>query len=162
MFAITLMSSLWFAASNALAGETPPCLDDAAILSEARASFPSRYDNLMRLRQTDPLRYKQLIHNTLHTLDDPALVAAQEKLGQAEARLDALSAQLARASAAARPALEGQLVDAAETVVDLRIAARRVRLQGLREEESLVNQDLQEMTRDRETLIDALIDQKSN
>jgi hypothetical protein len=161
MFAIALMSSLWFTASNAYAGETPPCLDDAAILLEARSSFPSRYDSLMRLRQTDPLRYKQLIHNTLHTLDDPALVAAQEKLGQAEARLDAITAQLAKASPTARAALESQLVDAAETVVDLRIAAKRVRLQGLREEESLVNQDLMDMARDRESLIDALIDQKT-
>lgn len=161
MFAMTLVSVLWFSASNAYAGETPPCLDDAAILAEARSSFPSRYDNLMRLRQTDPLRYKQLIHNTLHVLDDPALVAAQEKLGQAEARLQAISAQLAKASPSARATLESQLVDAAETVVDLRIAARRVRLQGLHEEEALVNQDLQEMTRDRESLIDALLDQKA-
>ena len=60
-----------------------------------------------------------------------------------------------------RAALESQLVDAAETVVDLRIAAKRVRLQGLREEESLVNQDLQSMTQDRDSLIDALLDQKA-
>ena len=161
MFAMTLMTTLWFSASNALAGETPPCLDDAAILNEARTSFPSRYDNLMRLRQTDPLKYKQLIHNTLHVLDDPALVAAQEQLGQAEAHLDAVAAQLARATPATRPALENQLVDAAETVVDLRIAAKRVRLQGLREEATLVNQDLQSMTQSRDSLVDELLDQKA-
>lgn len=157
----TLLAAAVLGAPIAAAGDTPPCLDEQAILGDAAQAFPARYDELMRIRLEDPARFSRLLHATTHVLDDPAMVAAVERQSKAEARLERASAALRQAGDKATGAQEAELLSAAEAVVDAKIAVKRLRLEHLSEEQKLVGQDLRELQQRREADIDALIDRNA-
>lgn len=161
MFSV-LLAVVSMGAAPARAGDSPPpCMDEAAILAEAREGFPERYDELQRVRMEDPVRYSRLLHATAHVLDDPAGVAAAEHLAAAERRLDHASEALRVAGANATAEQEAELLAAAEEVVDARLNLRRVRAQGLTLQLQMVNADIREAQRRREADIDALIDKST-
>lgn len=155
---LLLLSTQWNGAAYAQESGAPPCLDDKAILHEAQIAFPSRYEALVRLRDSDPDRFARLLHNTTHVLDDPSMVAAVERLAAAEARLDEVSRALARAGASERARLEGALVGAAEAVVDARIGVKEVKLAALNDELELLGRELQAMERGRDAAVGELVD----
>lgn len=160
MFTV-LLAVASLGASLANAGDTPPCLDESVILDDAKQAFPSRYDELQRVRVQDPARYSQLLHATSHVLDDPAAVAASERLTRAEARLERASSALRAAGAQATPAQEAELLEAAEAVVDAKISLRRLRAEDLAAQSRRVSAEVQELQRRREADIDALIDRSA-
>lgn len=152
-----ILSALWLASSLAAAGSPPPCLDDAAILGEAKSAFPTRYDKLLSLRQSDPHAFKALVHTTTHTLDDPTMVAALARVDTAKARVDGLAARLAKTPEAQRDALEAELVEAAEALVEARIAVRRVKLERAREELQTLNAEVRTLEAERDAAVDAVL-----
>lgn len=156
-----MMVAIALGAPIARAGDAPPCMDEAAVLGEAREAFPTRYDELQRVKMEDPVRYDRLLHSTAHVLGDPAAVQAAEHLARAEIRLEHASEALRAAGANATPAQEAELLAAAEEVVDARLNARRVRAQGMADALRQVNGEVRQLQQSREADIDAIIERST-
>ncbi len=156
---LSLLPVIWLGSGAALAFDgTPPCLDESAILGEAKAAFPSRYDRLMQIRESDPQRYARMLHNTAHVMDDPTMVAFQTRVDEAQARFDRLAASLAKATPAQRESLEIALLDAAESLVAARVAAKEARLTQLRDNARSLNAEIEALEAERDASVDELLE----
>lgn len=159
MTLLSLLPVLWFGGADALAWDTtPPCLSESTILNETRAAFPSRYDNLMKVRGQDPERFAQMLHSTAHVLDDPAMVAQMARVDEAADRFDRLAAALAKADPSHREALETQLLDAAEALTDAKIAVRQLRLTQLKQNARELEQEIRALEAERDASVDQLLE----
>lgn len=159
MTLLSLLPVLLFGGTEALAWDTtPPCLSEATVLNEARSAFPSRYDNLMKVRGQDPVRFAQMLHSTAHVLDDPAMVAQMTRVDEAAAKFDRLAAALAKADDSHREALETQLLEAAEALTDAKIAVRELRLQQLKQNARELEQEIRALESERDASVDQLLE----
>lgn len=143
--------------STALA-DTPPCMDESAILSSADALFPARADQLRTLRTDNPDRYAALLHHTAHLLNDPDLLAAHERLSEATARVEDLGRAYRDASDRDAARLQPELIAAIRAEIDAEQALKRLRVQEAQQSIADLRAEIADTDQNREAIIDDKMD----
>lgn len=148
---ITVLLALTLSTARA---DTPPCMDEAAILDSADSLFPARADQLRSLRTDNPERFAALLHHTAHLLNDPELMAAHERVAEASARVDDLGHAYKSASAREAARLEPELLAAIRAEIEAEQALKRLRVQEAQQSIADLRAEIADTEQNREAIID--------
>jgi len=138
------------------------------LLGEVKDKNPEKFERLMELRRTDPEAFHHAMRKVKQHYrggidhDDPAMRAEKEKMRELRRDVrDVLEAYQA-ADDSEKPKLRKELEALAADVFDARQAHREMRLDKIRDHVEELEAEIKERASNRDALIEAWIEEKTN